>query len=141
MTKPVASNSPAPGANPSSLSLSWLLNEMVASKLVSPALVRQLVEPKVTAGASRPHPLVVIGATLAAAAGLFTLSVVTVALANRSDRGAAYRSRRDFEAAVRHVDRDYPEAKEWGGEAVMRGPEALDKLIEALEAHAPERPA
>src|SRR5580658_2987166 len=62
MTKPVPTPAPVAAAIPSSLTLGWLLNELVASKLVTPATARQLVEPKATAGGGRPHPLVVVGA-------------------------------------------------------------------------------
>jgi general secretion pathway protein E len=62
MTKPVPANPPVPVANPGSLSLSWLLTELVAGKLVSPGTARQFVEPKGAKGGSPPHPLVVLGA-------------------------------------------------------------------------------
>ena len=71
MTKPVPTAAPAVAARPAakpqtahppSLSLSWLLNELVVAKLVSPATARQFAEPKPAKGGARPHPVAVIGA-------------------------------------------------------------------------------
>jgi general secretion pathway protein E len=62
MTKPVPLHPPVPAAKPTALSLSWLLNELVATKLVSPATAKQFVEPKAGKGGARPHPLALVAA-------------------------------------------------------------------------------
>jgi general secretion pathway protein E len=87
MTKPVPTQQPVSAANPPSLTLSWLVNELVASKLVTPATARQLVEPKATSG-GRPHPLVVVGAQdwadPRAPGRTLTVEVLTLWLAQRA---------------------------------------------------------
>jgi len=59
--KSVPSNPVHAGPKPSSLTLTWLLNELVAGKLVSPGTARQFVEPNAAKGGGRLHPLVAIG--------------------------------------------------------------------------------
>jgi general secretion pathway protein E len=92
MTKPVPTLPPAPAATPVSLSLSWLLKELVTSKLVSPATAGQFVEPKPAKGGSRAHPLVVVAAQdwpdPRAPGRTLTVEALTLWLAQRT--GLAY---------------------------------------------------
>ncbi|HEV2703294.1 MAG TPA: GspE/PulE family protein [Steroidobacteraceae bacterium] len=62
MTKPTTTRQQAPPGDPTSLTLSWLLNDLVASKLVSPGTARQFAEPKAVKGGNQPHPLVAVAA-------------------------------------------------------------------------------
>ncbi len=60
MTKPAPSLRPrAADPDPVSLSLPWLLNEMVKADLVTAAAARQVVEPPRNKDGTNPHPLVV----------------------------------------------------------------------------------
>jgi general secretion pathway protein E len=61
-TKPAAVPAHTPAIKPPALTLNWLLNELVATKLVSPGTARQFVEPKPTKGGPARHPLELVGA-------------------------------------------------------------------------------
>jgi general secretion pathway protein E len=62
VTRPVPANNPGSAAKPTSLTLNWLLNELVATRLVSPATARKFVEPKAAKGGGKLHPLALVAA-------------------------------------------------------------------------------
>ncbi len=89
MSKPIVPKPASPAANPASLTLNWLLNELVAGKLVSPGTARQYAEPKAVKGGNQPHPLVAVAAQdwpdPRSPGRTLTVEVLTVWLAQRAN--------------------------------------------------------
>jgi general secretion pathway protein E len=87
MTKVNATPARAP-ANPTSLTLEWLLEEMVKAELIPPSATKQLVELPLKNNGAKQHPLVVVASQewpdRGTPGGKLSLEVLTQWLAHRA---------------------------------------------------------